>query len=153
MQNQLKKSVRFECQTISENIQKLKQEKFKTLNFCFQIQGHSRTFKFCTNAVFTVFPCLFLCIFLTISLFPASFSIVIFHAFLLFFRRVHLAFSLSYDSDWQCISIFDTSISIQVYKLHCTSCQSESSNFFLYIIITRNIHIPSRNIHIQTTVV
>jgi hypothetical protein len=22
---------------------------FKTLNFCFQIQGHSRTFKFCTN--------------------------------------------------------------------------------------------------------
>ena len=39
-----------QCQTISENIQKLKQEKFKdftnprtfkALKFCFQIQGHS----------------------------------------------------------------------------------------------------------------
>ena len=56
MQNQFNKmSVSVECQTISENIQKRKQEKFedistfKALNFCFQIQGHSRTFKFCTN--------------------------------------------------------------------------------------------------------
>ena len=57
----IQQNVRFECQTISENIQKLKQEefkdiqvllyKFKALNFCFQIQGHSRTFKFCTNPV------------------------------------------------------------------------------------------------------
>jgi hypothetical protein len=48
----IQQNVRFECQTISENIQKLKQEKFKgfqvpvllytfkALNFCFQIQGH-----------------------------------------------------------------------------------------------------------------
>jgi hypothetical protein len=46
----IQQNVRFECQTISANIQKLKQEKFKdfqvllykfkSLNFCFQIQGH-----------------------------------------------------------------------------------------------------------------
>jgi hypothetical protein len=48
-------NVRFECQTISENIQKLKQEKFKdfqvllykfkALNFCFQIQDVDYAFK------------------------------------------------------------------------------------------------------------
>ena len=49
----IQQNVHFECQTISENIQKLKQEKFKDFQvilYKFQdIQGHSRTFKFCTN--------------------------------------------------------------------------------------------------------
>ena len=31
--------VRFECQTISENIQKLKQEKFKAWMFVFKFKG------------------------------------------------------------------------------------------------------------------
>ena len=60
----IQQNVRFESQTILENIQKLKHEKFKdfqvfftnsrkfkVLKFYFQIQGHSRTFKFCTNPV------------------------------------------------------------------------------------------------------
>ena len=55
----VKENVHSECQTISD-AHKLKQEEFKdiqvllykfkpifkALNFCFQIQGHSRTFKF-----------------------------------------------------------------------------------------------------------
>ena len=55
----VQQNVRFECQTISENIHKLNSYKyfftnsriFKALDFCFQIQiqGHSSTFKFCTN--------------------------------------------------------------------------------------------------------
>jgi hypothetical protein len=59
MQNQLNKMSVFECQTISENIYKLKQEEFKdsqALLYKFQdIQGfgflfsNSRTFKFCTK--------------------------------------------------------------------------------------------------------
>ena len=60
-QNQFNKMSVFECQTISENIQKLKQEKFKdfqVLLYKFKaIQGleilfsNSGTFKFCTNPV------------------------------------------------------------------------------------------------------
>jgi hypothetical protein len=51
----IQQNVRFEFQTISENIQKLKQEKFKdfqvllykfkALNFCFQIQDVDYAFK------------------------------------------------------------------------------------------------------------
>jgi hypothetical protein len=67
VQNQFNKMSVFECQTNSENIHKLKQEKFKDfqvllykfqdihfkdLNLRFQIQGHSRTFTFCTNPVY-----------------------------------------------------------------------------------------------------
>ena len=68
MQNQFNKMSVFECQTNSENIHKLKQEKFKdfqVLLYKFKdIQGleflfsnsktfKSRTFKFCTNPEIT----------------------------------------------------------------------------------------------------
>jgi hypothetical protein len=52
MQNQFNKMSVFECQIISENIHKLKQEEFKDFKY---FLTNFRTFKFCTNPVYTLF--------------------------------------------------------------------------------------------------